>query len=107
MGGMYEESIRAEFTHQTESFARNRVATSAETLDVVVDLWPKDPEAYILKGDALFDQNPRDGTAPLENYKKAMELDALNAKPVARKAFMYYRAKNFPSSIEEYTNAIA
>ena len=35
-----------------------------------------------------------------------MQLDPLNAKPVARKAFMYYRAKNFPSSIEEYTNAI-
>jgi predicted Zn-dependent protease len=72
-----------------------------------IDLYPKDPEAYILKGDAMFDQNPRDGSAPLENYKMAMQLDALNAKPVARKAFMYYRAKNFPSSIEEYTNAIA
>ncbi|MGV9013087.1 MAG: tetratricopeptide repeat protein [Flavobacteriales bacterium] len=71
-----------------------------------IDLYPKDPEAYILKGDALFDRNPRDGSAPLENYKLAMQLDALNAKPVARKAFMYYRAKNFPSSIEEYTNAI-
>lgn len=45
MGGMYEESIRAEFTHQTESFARNRVATAAETLDVVVDLVPEDREA--------------------------------------------------------------
>jgi SAM-dependent methyltransferase len=45
MTAMYEESIRAEFTHQTESFARNRVATAAETLDVVVDLVPEDPEA--------------------------------------------------------------
>ena len=71
-----------------------------------IDLYPKDPEAYILKGDALFDQNPRDGSAPLENYKLAMQIDPLNAKPVARKAFMYYRAKNFPGSIEEYTNAI-
>ncbi len=71
-----------------------------------IDLYPKDPEAYIVKGDALFERNPRDGSAPLENYKKAMEMDALNAKPVARKAFMYYRANNFPSSIDEYTNAI-
>lgn len=72
-----------------------------------IDLYPKDPESFILKGDALFDQNPRDGSAPLENYKKAMQLDALSAKPVARKAFMYYRANNFQGSIEEYTNAIA
>lgn len=46
---MYEESIRAEFTHQTDSFARNRVATSAETLDVVVDLVPEDREASWLE----------------------------------------------------------
>ncbi|MGN6275604.1 MAG: class I SAM-dependent methyltransferase [Solirubrobacterales bacterium] len=46
---MYEESIRAEFTHQTESFARNRIATAAETLDVVVDLVPEDREASWLE----------------------------------------------------------
>ena len=42
---MYEESIRAEFTHQTESFAGNEVATKAETLGVLVELVPADPEA--------------------------------------------------------------
>ena len=46
---MYEESIRAEFTHQTESFARNRIATAAETLDVVIDLVPEDREASWLE----------------------------------------------------------
>jgi SAM-dependent methyltransferase len=46
---MYEESIRAEFTHQTDSFARNRVATSAETLGVVVDLLPEDRGASWLE----------------------------------------------------------
>lgn len=46
---MYEESIRAEFTHQTESFARNRIATAAETLGVVVDLVPEDREASWLE----------------------------------------------------------
>jgi SAM-dependent methyltransferase len=46
---MYEESIRAEFTHQTESFARNRIATAAETLGVVVDLVPADREASWLE----------------------------------------------------------
>jgi SAM-dependent methyltransferase len=38
---MYEESIRQEFTHQTESFARSSVATMAETLDALVQLVPE------------------------------------------------------------------
>ncbi|HMN05117.1 MAG TPA: tetratricopeptide repeat protein [Flavobacteriales bacterium] len=74
--------------------------------DQAINLNPKDAKAYILRGDALFQRNPRDGSAPLENYKKAMELEPLAALPVARKGFMYYRAQNFPVSIEEYSNAI-
>lgn len=46
---MYEESIRAEFTHQTETFARNEVATMAETLGALVELVPEDPEARWLE----------------------------------------------------------
>jgi SAM-dependent methyltransferase len=46
---MYEESIRAEFTHQTESFARNEVATKAETLGALVDLVPADSRASWLE----------------------------------------------------------
>ena len=77
-----------------------------EYIAKAIELDPKDPETYVLKGDVLFEQNPRDGSTPLENYKTAINMDALNAKPVSRKAFMYYRAKNYPASIEEYTNAI-
>jgi ubiquinone/menaquinone biosynthesis C-methylase UbiE len=46
---MYEESIRSEFTHQTESFARNEVATMAETLGALIELVPVDPEARWLE----------------------------------------------------------
>jgi SAM-dependent methyltransferase len=46
---MYEDSIRAEFTHQTESFARNEVATMAETLGALVELVPADPKARWLE----------------------------------------------------------
>lgn len=46
---MYEESIRAEFTHQSESFARNEVATKAETLGALVELVPEDPRASWLE----------------------------------------------------------
>jgi SAM-dependent methyltransferase len=46
---MYEESIRAEFTHQTESFARNEVATKAETLGALLELVPEDPRGSWLE----------------------------------------------------------
>lgn len=104
-----KQLIAATYREEAEGLLAGKTpdhAAALALLDKAIDLYPKDPDAFILKGDALFDRNPRDGSAPLENYKLAMELDALDAKPVARKAFMYYRAKNFPSSIEEYTNAI-
>lgn len=46
---MYEESIRAEFTHQTESFAGNEVARKAETLGALVELVPESPQAAWLE----------------------------------------------------------
>lgn len=104
-----KELIAATYREEAEGLLAGQApdyTAALALLDKAIDLYPKDPNAFILKGDALFDRNPRDGSAPLENYKKAMELAPLDAKPVARKAFMYYRAKNFPSSIEEYTNAI-
>src|SRR4051812_40017232 len=38
-------TIRDEFAHQADSFARSPTMTLAETLDVLVDLVPEDPEA--------------------------------------------------------------
>lgn len=102
--------IAATYREEAEGLlegANKEYAAAIALIDKAIALNPKDAELYILKGDALFDQNPRDGSTPLENYKKAMEVDALNAKPQARKGFMYYRAKNFPAAIEEYTKAIA
>ena len=104
-----KEQIAATYREEAEGLLAGNnpdYEAALALLQKAIDLYPKDPDAYIVKGDALFERNPRDGSAPLENYKKAMELDPLNAKPVARKAFMYYRANNFPSSIDEYTNAI-
>ena len=86
--------------------ARPDLIKAQELIARSLELDAKNPETYVLKGDVLFDLNPRDGSAPLENYKIAINMDALNAKPVTRKAFMYYRAKNNPAAIEEYTRAI-
>lgn len=82
-------------------------ATAQTDLTKAVELDPKNARAFVLRGDAYFEQNPRDGTTPLDNYKQAINLEPLNPLPVARKAFMYYRANNFSGAITEYGNAIA
>lgn len=82
-------------------------AKALEFIAKAIEFDPKNAEVFILKGDVLFDQNPTDGGTPLENgYKPAINLDITNAKPVARKAFMYYRGNNFQASVDEYTKAI-
>ncbi len=49
MEPMYEESIRDEFTHQTDSFARAPVMNAAETLGALVELAPADAGARWLE----------------------------------------------------------
>ncbi|MGD9736443.1 MAG: hypothetical protein AB7V58_12705 [Solirubrobacterales bacterium] len=46
---MYERSIRAEFTHQTETFARAHALKAPATLGALVELAPADPEASWLE----------------------------------------------------------
>jgi SAM-dependent methyltransferase len=46
---MYEESIREEFTHQSGSFGKAAVMTSAEMLGALVELVPVDAEACWLE----------------------------------------------------------
>jgi SAM-dependent methyltransferase len=49
MGGVYEESIRDEFTHQADAFARSPTMSMAETLGSLVELVPEDPSARWLE----------------------------------------------------------
>jgi SAM-dependent methyltransferase len=49
MGGMYEESIRDEFTRQTDSFAGSPAMSSAGTLGALVEMVPADSEARWLE----------------------------------------------------------
>jgi SAM-dependent methyltransferase len=42
---MYEDSIRAEFTQQSQTFGTAPAMTSAQTLGVLVELVPEDPSA--------------------------------------------------------------
>lgn len=42
---MYEDSIREEFTHQSQSFANSAEMSSAQTLGVLAELVPADSKA--------------------------------------------------------------
>jgi SAM-dependent methyltransferase len=42
---MYEDSIREEFTHQSQSFGTSAAMTSAQTLDALIELVPEDEDA--------------------------------------------------------------
>jgi SAM-dependent methyltransferase len=46
---VHEDSIRDEFTHQTETFARAPALLSAEALGTIVELVPSDPDARWLE----------------------------------------------------------
>jgi SAM-dependent methyltransferase len=46
---VHEESIRDEFTHQTETFARAPAMLSAEALGAIVELVPENPETRWLE----------------------------------------------------------
>lgn len=81
-------------------------AKSVTYADQAIALNASDAEAYIVRGDALFEQNPRDLSEPMAMYKKAADLEGTNAKPIARRGLVYYRAKNFDASVAEYDNAV-
>jgi hypothetical protein len=49
MAHMYEESIRAEFPHQTDVFSRAGALKQAATLESVLEAVPADPEARWLE----------------------------------------------------------
>ena len=49
MRRVFEESIRAEFTHQTDTFARAQVLRSEAALGALLDLVPEDSEASWLE----------------------------------------------------------
>lgn len=65
---------------------------------------PKNPEVYILIGDAYTEQN--DGTSAAENYNKALDLNKNSPKAVMRKGILYKRSTNLEGAKAEFENAI-
>lgn len=82
------------------------LAKAMQHVDAAIALDATDPEAQILKGDILWEQNPTDASQPIALYKKASDLRTTSAKPVARRGLVYHRAKNYDAAIAEYDKAI-
>ena len=72
------------------------------------ELNPTDIEIFILRGDIAAAKDPRTGaTEAVAEYKKAIDLQGMNPKPLTKKAIMYHRSGRNPvAAIEEYTKAI-
>jgi tetratricopeptide (TPR) repeat protein len=72
-------------------------------LDMAIKLEPKNPEAFILKGDAYLEQN--DGTKAIENYEKAGVLDSKSVTAILRQGQLWFRAKNYDLALDLYKQA--
>jgi tetratricopeptide (TPR) repeat protein len=65
----------------------------------------KNPEAFILWGDALLEQNPTDGGPAIKQYDKAFELDKKSVKAITRKGKLYERGRNYTEALKFYKEA--
>lgn len=76
-------------------------------LDKAIALEPNDAETYVLRGDLLVNRGSFDASDALAAYKKAAELLPSAARPIAKKALMYYRAKNYEAALAEFDRAVS
>ena len=83
------------------------VATALTNVDKAIELNPNDADAQVLRGDLLVARGSFDASEAVAAYKRAAELMPSAARPVAKKALMYHRAKNYEAAIAEYDRAVA
>lgn len=72
-------------------------------LNLAAKLEPKNPEVYILTGDAYFEK--RDGTKAVENYEKAGTLDPKSPRALIKQGELYNAAKNYNLALDFYKKA--
>jgi len=73
-------------------------------LDKAIALDPKNPEIYLIKGDAYMENN--DGTNAITNYKKAEELDPKSPKAKLRIGQLRFRTKSYQDAQTYYKDAL-
>ncbi len=89
-----ETYINADTKNLLEAF---NLLTQAAKLD------PKNPEIFILTGDAYLEQN--DGSNAVTNYEKAASLDPKSVKATLRQGQLYNRSRNYPLALDFYKKA--
>lgn len=67
---------------------------------------PKNPENYILLGDAQLEKNPTDGSAPVKSYQMATTLNPKSTKGILREGKLYQRGRNYNLALDYYKKAI-
>ncbi len=89
-----------------EVYIQSEIKNIPEALTLLAQaakLEPKNPEVYILMGDAYLEQNV--GTKAIENYEKAESLDKKNVRAILRQGQVWNRAKNYNLALESYKRA--
>lgn len=74
-------------------------------LNSATKLDPKNPENYILMGDALLEKNPTEGGPAIKQYDKATELNPKSPKGVLRSGKLYQRGRNYQLALDLYKKA--
>lgn len=76
-------------------------------LNAAIKIEPKNPENYILMGDAVLEKNPAEGGAAIKQYNKANELNTKSAKGILRTGKLYQRGRNYQLALDLYKQAEA
>ena len=61
-------------------------------LNKAIALEPKNPESFLLLGDALQEKTPENGSPAIKNYNLALELNPKSPKAIVRTAKLYQRS---------------
>lgn len=72
-----------------------------------IKLDPKNPENYIILGNAQLEKNPTDGSAPIKNYQQATTLNPKNMRGILQEGKLYRRGRNYNLAVEKYKAALA
>lgn len=89
------------------------LATDTKNPDEALALMPtaikldaKNPENYIILGDAQLEKNPTDGSAPIKSYQMATTLNPKSTRGILREGKLYQRGRNYQLALDYYKKAI-
>ncbi|MBI1835764.1 MAG: hypothetical protein HYR91_00715 [Flavobacteriia bacterium] len=74
-------------------------------LELAIKIDSKNPESYLILGDALLEKTPTDGSPAIKNYNLALSLNPKSSKGIVRTAKLYQRARNYELADSKYKEA--